>query len=72
MAEADQLRYQNEMEEWRENGEEYFTKTDGTKSNRGLKSKEKSSKVIESPRFTDKENENKEESPLRKIPSKKR
>ena len=63
MAEADKLRYQNEMEEWKNNDEEFYTKVDGSKSNAGLKSKKKTK---ESPRFQD----NEESSPVRKIMSK--
>jgi len=49
MAEADKLRYENEMEEWKANEEQFFTKTDGSKSNAGIEK----SKIIESPRFND-------------------
>ena len=65
MAEADKIRHEHEMEEWKANDEEFYTKANGTKSNAGLESK---SKIIESPRFIDEE----EASPVRKIMSKKR
>ena len=35
MADADKIRYEKEMKEWKANGEEYYTKADGTKSNAG-------------------------------------
>lgn len=59
MAAADKLRYENEMKEWTENDEEFYTKPNGTKSNAGLKEK-----VMESPKFADEEKE-----PVRKIES---
>lgn len=62
MAEADKIRFENEMEDWKNNDEEFYTKVDGTKSNAGLKSQKK---MKESPRFEDIE-----ESPVRKIMSK--
>lgn len=33
MAEADRVRYDTEIEEWRANDKEFYTKSDGKKSN---------------------------------------
>ena len=63
MAAADKARYERELAEYKANDEEFYTMENGSKSNQGLKSK---NKLFESPRFAEKEND----SPPRKMPSK--